>query len=648
MPREPMRCCPGMTKARRARRNRGPWLGLLLLIPMLGFSDIGFSDDHVTQLTDELVHRLLYEAGEVPIGGLEQTLRDAEADHGVATLPALVLRAWRLAERARIEDDFRLSATSIGATSSALFPMYGSRQRRSVRPYYARASLLHMGTVQRTTVRHAGTEAEGSAQFKTTAYDGMLTWRASFANGRWRIHEIRLPISGITFRRIATHRWQHVGASERAPSVLDDEALDEEIVEEEGMPAQEPDTANERPPEGGEAGGSDQPFEGPGTHAVIPSVQRVPPPRTPSKEIRAALDWLAAHQSTDGGWRVRDWHRYCKGEPNAHAAPKDVAGTASFDVGVTGLAIMAFLGSGYTNRGKHPYQGVVNRGLRYLRQVQDPEGCFGPRTGSQYTYNHAMAAIAMVEAFGMTESPIFKVSAQKALDFHAMSRNPYAAWRYGVRPGENDSSVSAWMSLALLAAERINEDAKRRGSPPRLTVDKQWKTGVSTWFDKMTAATGRVGYMQVGSAPARRADDQDRFPADSVESLTAAANLVRQLGQIEGAATQAAMRQGIALVLAAPPDRGEKNASVDLPYWFFGSALLVAAERTTPRTVAWVRAARKAVLAGQVTAGGVCGLQGSFQPNGAWGSVGGRVYSTALSVFTLQAAERVRGADGKR
>lgn len=648
MPREPMRSCPGMTKERRARRSRGPWLGLLLMFPMLGLSSIGFSDDHVTPLTDELVHRLLYEAGEVPIGGLEQTLRDAEADHGAATLPALVLRAWRLEERARIEDDFRLSATSIGATSSVLFPMYGSRHRRSVRPYHARASLLHMGTVQRTTVRHAGTEAEGSAQFKTTAYDGMLTWRASFANGRWRIDEIRLPISGITFRRIASHRWRRLDAGERQPSVLDDEVLDEEIVEEEEMPAQEPDTVNDGPSLGSKAGGSDQPFEGPGTNAVIPMVRRVPPPRTPSKEIRAALDWLAAHQAPDGGWRVRDWHRYCKGQPNTLAAPKDVAGTASFDVGVTGLAIVAFLGSGYTNRGKHPYQGVVNKGLRYLRQVQDPEGCFGPRTGSQYTYNHAMAALAMVEAYGMTESPIFKMSAQKALDFHAMSRNPYAAWRYGVRPGENDSSVTAWMSLALLSAERINENAKQRGSPPRLTVDKQWKTGVSTWFDKMTAATGRVGYMHAGSAPARRAEDQDRFPPDSVESLTAAANLVRHVGNIPGASTQAAVRKGLALVLAAPPARGEKNASVDLPYWFFGSALLVATERAKPRTVAWVRAARKAVLAGQVMSGEVCGLAGSFAPNGAWGSVGGRVYSTALSVFTLQAAERVRGAAGAR
>ena len=64
------------------------------------------------------------------------------------------------------------------------------------------------------------------------------------------------------------------------------------------------------------------------------------------------------------------------------------------------------------------------RACAYLKNVQDPEGCFGPRATQHYIYNHAIAALAMVEAYGMTESPIFKGSAQKALDFIALVAQP--------------------------------------------------------------------------------------------------------------------------------------------------------------------------------------------------------------------------------
>ena len=87
------------------------------------------------------------------------------------------------------------------------------------------------------------------------------------------------------------------------------------------------------------------------------------------------------------------------------------AGDERIEAGVTGLALCAFLGAGYTNRGKHPFAKVVSKGLRYLKNVQDAEGCFGPRS-AHYMYNHACAALAMVEAYGMTEAS------------HQMASNP--------------------------------------------------------------------------------------------------------------------------------------------------------------------------------------------------------------------------------
>ena len=81
--------------------------------------------------------------------------------------------------------------------------------------------------------------------------------------------------------------------------------------------------------------------------------------------------------------------------------------------------------------------------------MQGEDGFFGDPASPWALLNHSMATLAMCEAYGMTGSPIFKCSAQKCLDFIALSRNPYYAWRYGVKPGDNDSSVTGWMMMAL-------------------------------------------------------------------------------------------------------------------------------------------------------------------------------------------------------
>ena len=97
------------------------------------------------------------------------------------------------------------------------------------------------------------------------------------------------------------------------------------------------------------------------------------------RAVDDALKWLAAHQSPDGGWEAAGFNKWCDGKPATQAVPTASARRSTIP-GVTGLALCAFLGAGYTNRGKHPFAKVVSRGLRYLKNVQDAEGCFGPRT----------------------------------------------------------------------------------------------------------------------------------------------------------------------------------------------------------------------------------------------------------------------------
>ena len=87
----------------------------------------------------------------------------------------------------------------------------------------------------------------------------------------------------------------------------------------------------------------------------------------------------------------------------------------------------------------------------------------------------------------MTESPIYKGAAQKALDFISLSRNPYFVWRYGVKPGDNDSSVTGWMMMPLKSAKLINEDQKE--------LFRIWMTGPMkpiTKYGGMPKPTGCV------------------------------------------------------------------------------------------------------------------------------------------------------------
>jgi len=285
-----------------------------------------------------------------------------------------------------------------------------------------------------------------------------------------------------------------------------------------------------------------------------------------------ALRWLAAHQSPNGSWEAAGFHQWCDGKPISDPALRpDGAGKMLYDPGVTGLALCAFLGAGYTNRGNHPFAKVVSRGLRFLKNVQDPEGCFGPRATRQYIYNHATASLAMVEAYGMTGSPIFRRSAQRALDFNALTRNPYFAWRYGVKPGDNDTSVSGWMMMALKSAQLVNKDATKRGRRAPLVLDESGFDGLKAWLNKVTDPDyGRVGYVQRGSGPARPQELVDRFPADKSESMTAVGVLARVF-MGEDPRTSKVIKLGAGLCAKLPPRWNPSDGSIDMYYWYYAT-----------------------------------------------------------------------------
>ncbi len=363
-----------------------------------------------------------------------------------------------------------------------------------------------------------------------------------------------------------------------------------------------------------------------------------PPPAEADPAIRSqqaidlALAWLATHPYRNGSWGAEGFPYWCDGRP-LEASTLDGKGKARNDVGVTGLALLAFLGAGVSSLADTSYGKVLARGLRFLRSVQDVEGCVGPRLSGHFIYNHAIATLALVEAYGAAPSPTGLEAAQKALDFVALARNPNGVWRYGVQPEDGDTSITGWMFLALDAARRVNAAApKDRPSP--FTVDPKALDATRTWIEAMTDPdTGRLGYQQRGSGSARHVENIDAFPAEKVEGLTAVGVFVRtRLG--EDPAEDVAVAKGLRLVTALPPTWNAKDGSIDMYAWHFEAIAM--AQDVEPAPV-WQAALVTALADHQRTDGDACGARGSWDPIDPWGPDGGRVYATAISVLALQA-----------
>ncbi|MHC4819717.1 MAG: prenyltransferase/squalene oxidase repeat-containing protein [Planctomycetota bacterium] len=352
--------------------------------------------------------------------------------------------------------------------------------------------------------------------------------------------------------------------------------------------------------------------------------------------VALGLKWLAAHQDVDadGRWDVAG---FMKHDPNDDRCAG--AGSPRYDVGVTGLALLAFLGAGYTDRGsrqQNPYAKNVQMGLRFLLTAQDTNGCFGPRASQHFMYNHAIATLALCEAYWMTRNPRYKAPAQAGLRYLMRARNPYMAWRYGVRPGENDTSVTGWAVMAL-----------KSGKYAGLDVDPDAFTGARQWIDKMThPQTGRVGYNFHGGTVARPEGMIDRFPAEKSEAMTASGIMTRLLCGDQP--DSKVLATSAALCLGQPP-RWDAGGSIDMYYWYWGTMAMF--QMGGDSWGKWNEALKEAAVKHQHLKGSGA-RAGSWDPAGPWGAQdGGRIYATALMTLCLEIYyryDRVHGEPAAR
>ena len=341
--------------------------------------------------------------------------------------------------------------------------------------------------------------------------------------------------------------------------------------------------------------------------------------------VGLALQWLAAHQDAYGRF---DCDGFMKHDPEDDRWGG--AGDAAYDVGVTGLALLAFLGNGHSFRGSEAddvHVKTVEKAVRFLLRAQAKDGRLGG-DGRAAVYEHAIAEAALAEAYGAVRHPHVRAAAQRALDALAAARDPGRGWRYAAGSGECDTSVTAWCVHALHV-----------GRLSGLTVDEEAFAGALAWVELMTdPGTGRTGYNTVGGPSWWHPETGDRggpwsWPGgeERFEAMAAAGYCIRLFAG-EDPRRSKPMKAAAKVFAEARPAWRPGDAVLDPYAWFWTSTALRRQGGTPWRK--WNDALHEALIASQHPRGSGS-RTGSWEPVGPWARECGRLGTTALLALSL-------------
>jgi hypothetical protein len=348
-----------------------------------------------------------------------------------------------------------------------------------------------------------------------------------------------------------------------------------------------------------------------------------------NEAVRDALMWLKHHQAPGGYWSSSEFDDQC-GQQGTDTLC-DGLGSPLFDVGVTGLSLLAFLGAGNTEK-SGDFQSTVKIGVKYLLDIQEADGSLVPRNSTQGTYDHVIATLALCETYAYGRRYQLKRPTQDALNALYAMRTPGSGWRYTPQhiemrdPSRSaDTSVTGWAILAMSTARKAG-----------LYVDEDAWADSLQFLDEMTdPVTGRTGYIDRGGSVAREASTEAAWPANQSEAMTAVALLCRIFADpdLTDPTQKQLVELGVSRLLALPPVWDD-----DLPgrrdyyYWYYAAYALYQIGGQPWRT--WEHALLQSLLPRQHRTGE---RRGSWDPQeDPWGRAGGRVYATAINTLTLE------------
>jgi HEAT repeat protein len=355
-----------------------------------------------------------------------------------------------------------------------------------------------------------------------------------------------------------------------------------------------------------------------------------------SKKTEAAvergLSWLARHQDLNGGWSGDKFTDRCE----LYYGKKCQVGArlGDWDIGMTGIALLAFYGAGY-RPDQGPYKDTVLRAQVYTAARQWPDGDFGGQEDLIGGYTRPIATIALAEAYGTTQDPEYVERARRSVAHIIRIQYDDAGWRYrlaGQFPG--DTSVTGWNAWAIATGRKFGIPVDPMGLEGSNSLIEMFSSPVTQ--DEEFYNTDPRYFFEVG-----RGQEFEHFTGYNAREasrppMTAIGLIVRIfMGRQRshpyciGAANR--------LLQSIPEYDGRTikyTAGAEYPayYWYYGSLAMYQMGGRFWRQ--WSRPLLTDGIPDTQVQGDEC-AQGSWD-SGNLDSIGGRVYTTAMTVLTLE------------
>ncbi len=236
-------------------------------------------------------------------------------------------------------------------------------------------------------------------------------------------------------------------------------------------------------------------------------------------------------------------------------------------------------------------------------------------------YSHSIAALALCEAYGMTQDEAIREPAQRAVNFMVETQDPVGGgWRY--QPGfESDTSVSGWFMMALKSAELSGLQV------PKPTFEK-----IRDWLDRAQASPEkRYLYRYNPLAADTPTTRHGRVPNPTMTGV----GLLMRL-YLGWRRDNEDMAQGADYLLQNMPAEGTRNDPTrDTYYWYYATQVLF--HMGGERWKTWNRQLYPLLIRSQIQTGE---MAGSWDPSNPvpdrWGMFAGRLYVTTLNLLSLE------------
>jgi len=182
--------------------------------------------------------------------------------------------------------------------------------------------------------------------------------------------------------------------------------------------------------------------------------------------------------------------------------------------------------------------------------------------------------------------------------------------------------------LARMLRQRKLVDELKAAKTAGVSLDKAMFDGAINWFDRATNTAGKCGYMRPGDDGSVIRGVNEHFA--KLPTMTGVSVICRIFcGQSR---RDPKVLKGVDILMANLPNWNKpKNDRVDMYYWYYATYAMF--QYGGQNWHKWNTAMKKALLDTQRVGG--C-ADGSWDPVGKWGMVGGRVYATAINCLTLE------------